>query len=73
MDGVKKKINWILLLLGWLPWTLGVIGALYVGVYCRFKYPDLTETRLLLDNWDTTLLAALFIFVGSITFNAKRK
>jgi len=73
MDGAKKKIKWILLLLGWLPWSLGVIGFIYVGIYGRFTNPDLTETQLFLKYWDYALLSMFFIFVGYITFNASKK
>lgn len=67
-----KKNKWILLLLGWIPWILGIIGFIYVGLYCRFTNPELTETQLFLKYWDYALLSLFFIFVGQMTFNAKR-
>jgi len=67
-----KKNKIILLLLGWIPWILGIIGIVYVGIYGRFANPDLTETQLFLKYWDYALLSIFFIFVGQITFNAKK-
>jgi len=57
--------DFILYFLGYIPLTLGIIGCIYVGIYCRFFIePDVSEARLFLNHWDTILLSLFLIFVS---------
>jgi len=45
------------------------LGAVIWGVCIRFMNPDLTETRLFLEFWNTWILLVALIFLG--VWNAK--